>query len=164
MVINLGGGGGSSYKGPSKRTHEIKDLFRSAAEEVAEASIRLGFASFDENDFNLVFELCKELNEHPFRLTIDSCYKNLTRIDRKMCSERISESCFVICFIGEKTSQNDHVIWELDTAIDYEKIVIGISLYPEKDCIIPSLLIQHDVKILIWHPAQISKLLKERGI
>jgi len=161
----LGGGGGiSTYGGPTVRTvEEAERIFKTAKDEVKTARTRNVFISFhveDEKQVNLLREQAKsekfdiEFRDYSVKEPFDEKWKT-------KCRERIAQTSAAICMIGEKTATREAVIWELDESHRQGKKVIGVRMYRDKNHPIPEPLLKNRAPIVEWDLKEISRLLHE---
>lgn len=76
---------------------------------------------------------------------------------RAQCRERIAMTSVVICMIGRDTHSREAVLWELKTAYQMGKKVIGVRIYKDKRHKIPAPLREHNAKILDWDTAELDE-------
>ncbi len=76
---------------------------------------------------------------------------------KTQCKDRISNTSTVICLIGENTWKRPAVIWELETAYDLGKDVIGVRIYRDKWHTVPSPITENRSPVLNWNIADIVK-------
>lgn len=159
-------GGGTTITAPSKSIEDAEDIFKSAIQEVEEATKREGkirnvFISFyteDEAQVNLLRSQAKnekyDLNFRDYSLKEPFDEKWKTN-----CRERISQTSATICMIGPDTASREAVNWELDESYRQGKKVIGVRIYQNREDPIPKPLKDHNAPIIDWNLEKISKLL-----
>lgn len=159
------GGGSSGYSvRPPRTAEEAEGIFATPTEETRRARTRNVFISFhvdDEAQVNLLRAQAKserfdiEFRDYSVKEPFDEKWKT-------NCRERIAQTSALICMIGEKTAQREAVIWEINEAYRQGKKVIGVRIHRDKNHPIPKPLSEHDVPVVDWNLAEISKLLEER--
>lgn len=70
---------------------------------------------------------------------------------KTQCKERIGNTSTVICLIGENTASRPAVIWELDTAYELGKKVIGVRIYRDKWHTTPTSITRNGSPVIYWN-------------
>lgn len=159
MFVLEMGGRGSSYTKSRKPVSELEELFKSAETEVLDTRIRNLFSSFDERDRERVHQLKEQAKRTPFGFRFDDCSDIVD--DKLSCARRIAGCLVLLCFIGQFTHENEHVLWQIAKASMLNKKIIGIMLFPERTDKVPSLISEKEYIVIEWDPSKISRLLDD---
>ena len=69
---------------------------------------------------------------------------------RGRIKERINAASVTICLIGSKTASSRWVDWEVQTAVDLGKVVLGVRLFSSSSHPIPAVLTRNRKSVYNW--------------
>jgi MTH538 TIR-like domain (DUF1863) len=75
-------------------------------------------------------------------------------------TEKIRAASVTICLLGPKTSGSSWVTWEIEKSSDLGNKLLGVRLYADRICPVPSALTAHKARVLSW---DIEAMVKEIG-
>lgn len=123
------------------------------------------FVSHHHSDADYIFSLKNLISKHDMMMRDSSIYekklknnaKNEQYIKQELIKPQMRWASTVIVLIGKKTSSSDYVNWEIKTAAEMGKRIIGVYLQGAKDEDVPSELLEYGSNIVGWNGEKIIR-------
>ncbi len=140
--------------------HKTFDQNASTNSELPKKRVFISFHMENEAQIQLLRHQAKsdkfdlEFTDYSVKEPFDSHWK-------MRCSERIRQSSVVICMIGTETYKRPAVLWELNTAYQMGKTVIGVRIHKDRNDPIPGPLLRNRAKIITWNMEDMQNAIDE---
>lgn len=123
------------------------------------------FVSHQHNDADKIEDFKSLIGNHGINMRDSSIYENKLKnnatneqyIKHELIKPQMSWAGTVIVLIGKETSKSDYVNWEIKTAAEMGKRIIGVYLQGAKEEDIPSELIEHGDNLVGWNGDKIVR-------
>ena len=123
------------------------------------------FVSHQHNDADKIEELKKLIGKHGINMRDSSIYENKLKnnatneqyIKYELIKPQMQWAGTVIVLIGKDTAKSDYVNWEIKTAADMGKRIIGVFLQGSRNEDIPPELNEHGHYLVGWNGDKIIR-------
>lgn len=123
------------------------------------------FVSHQHNDADKIKDLQKLVNTHGIRMRDSSIYesklknnaKNEQYIKRELIKPQMLWAGTVVVLIGKDTAKSDYVNWEIKTAAEMGKRIVGVFLQGAKEEDIPEQLNEYGHALVGWNGDRIVR-------
>lgn len=123
------------------------------------------FVSHQHNDADKIEDLKKLIGKHGIEMRDSSIYekklknnaKNEQYIKQELIKPQIKWAGTIVVLIGKDTAKSDYVNWEIRTAAEMNKRIIGVYLQGAKDEDIPPELIEYGHNLVGWNGEKIVR-------
>ncbi|MBD5532017.1 MAG: TIR domain-containing protein [Lachnospiraceae bacterium] len=123
------------------------------------------FVSHQHNDANKIEGLKKLIGKHGINMRDSSIYEDKLKnnaqneqyIKYELIRPQIQWAGTVVVLIGKDTAKSDYVNWEIKTAADMGKRIVGVFLPGAKDADIPPELYEHGHNLVGWNGEKIVR-------
>lgn len=123
------------------------------------------FVSHQHNDADKIKDLQKLINTHGIRMRDSSIYesklknnaKNEQYIKRELIKPQMLWAGTVVVLIGKDTAKSDYVNWEIKTAAEMGKRIVGVFLQGAKEEDIPEQLNEYGHALVGWNGDRIVR-------
>lgn len=126
------------------------------------------FVSHQHNDADKIERFKNLIGKHGIDMRDSSIYENKLKnnakneqyIKQELIKPQMQWAGTVVVLIGENTAKSDYVNWEIKTAAEMGKRIIGVYLQGAKEEDIPSELIEHGHNLVGWNGEKIVKAIE----
>lgn len=123
------------------------------------------FVSHQHNDADKIEALKKLIGKHGINMRDSSIYekklknnaKNEQYIKQELIKPQMQWAGTVVVLIGKDTAKSDYVNWEIKTAAEMGKRIVGVYLQGAREEDVPSELIEHGNNLVGWNGEKIVK-------
>lgn len=123
------------------------------------------FVSHQHNDADKIEDLKNLIGRHGINMRDSSIYesklknnaKNEQYIKQKLIKPEMTWAGTVVVLIGKDTAKSDYVNWEIRTAAEMGKRIVGVFLRGAKEEDIPSELYEHGHQLVGWNGEKIVR-------
>lgn len=123
------------------------------------------FVSHQHNDADKIKDLKKLINTHGVKMRDSSIYesklknnaKNEQYIKRELIKPQMLWAGTVVVLIGKDTAKSDYVNWEIKTAAEMGKRIVGVFLQGAKEEDIPEQLNEYGHALVGWNGDRIVR-------
>lgn len=130
------------------------------------------FVSHQHNDADKIEDLKKLIGRHGINMRDSSIYedkiknnaKNEQYIKQELIKPQMKWAGTVAVLIGKDTAKSDYVNWEIKTAAEMGKNIVGIYLQDAKDEDIPAELKEYGNALVGWNGEKIVKAIDGENI
>lgn len=123
------------------------------------------FVSHQHNDADKIEGFKSLIGKHGINMRDSSIYesklkndaKNEQYIKQELIKPQMQWAGTVVVLIGKDTAKSDYVNWEIKTAAEMGKRIVGVYLQGAKEEDIPSELIEHGNNLVGWNGEKIVR-------
>ena len=123
------------------------------------------FVSHQHNDADKIEELKSLVGKHGIKMRDSSIYENKLKnnakneqyIKHELIKPQMKWAGTVVVLIGKDTAQSDYVNWEIKTAAEMGKRIVGVFLQGAKEEDIPQELYEHGRNLVGWNGEKIVR-------
>jgi len=159
------GGGGSHYSSEDlgKIERLAKKEIQKASEEV-KRNVFISFSSDDLKEVNLLRGQAKnedndlEFSDRSLKEPFNS--ENAEYIKRGI-REKIDQASVTMVYLTNNSASSQWVEWEIRESIRKEKGVIGVYQGDNPPSKLPSVFIEHNLKVVKWNHNELSKAIEQ---
>lgn len=133
-----------------------------------ESEIKNIFVSHQHNDADRIKDLQNLIGKHGISMRDSSIYEkklknnatNEQYIKQKLIKPQIQWAGTVVVLIGKDTAKSDYVNWEIKTAAEMGKRIVGVYLQGAKEEDIPQELKEYGDNLVGWNGKKIVDAIK----
>lgn len=123
------------------------------------------FVSHQHNDADKIEPLKELIGKHGIKMRDSSIYENKLKnnakneqyIKQELIKPQMEWAGTVVVLIGKDTAKSDYVNWEIKTAAEMGKRIVGVYLQGAKEEDIPSELHEHGHNLVGWNGEKIVR-------
>ncbi len=127
------------------------------------------FVSHQHNDADKIEEFKKLIGKHGINMRDSSIYENKLKNDahneqyikQELIKPQMKWAGTVAVLIGKETAESDYVNWEIKTAAEMGKRIVGVFLRGAKEEDIPPALYEYGDSLVGWNGEKIVKAIED---